>query len=230
MSIILDALRKSENERRRQERPGFSDLPMVSRQGALPPWVLITLGALGSLVVLLGIGMWQLQLWPSQPGPAEEVATAPAIARQQTPAGTSPAPSVEELDFSEPEPYPDVEPDRSVRPLAREVAPPPRPAAAPAPAPAPTPRPANDSDNAPGLAASGLPSLDELMSRGELTLPDLHMDLHVYATDPTQRFVFINGRRLRHGEETAGGVRVVEILADGVILQQGGTRFVLPRD
>lgn len=65
---------------------------------------------------------------------------------------------------------------------------------------------------------------------GEFSVPDLHMDLHVYATDPAQRFVFINGRRLRHGDEFAGSLRVIEILADGVILEHDGRRFVLPRD
>lgn len=226
MSIILDALRKSENERRRQERPGFSDLPVASRPAGLPTWVPVTLVVLAATVVLLGVGLWQLRGWvptatpvaelpaPATPGPAVAVAPPPVVA-------TDPEP--------EPEPVVAAIIDRSVRPLAREVAPPSRPASESVPDTAPATRPARAATPV-EARASDLPSLDELTTRGELTLPELHMDLHVYATDPAQRFVFINGRRLRHGDETAGGVRVVEILADGVILQHGGMRFVLPRD
>ena len=46
-----------------------------------------------------------------------------------------------------------------------------------------------------------------------------------------ERLAAVHGlSQLRHGDEFAGGVRIVEILADGVILQHDGRRFVLPRD
>lgn len=212
MSIILDALRKSENERRRQERPGLSQLPPALPRPTVPAWVFTTLGALATLVVVLAIAFWRLSS-----DPADIPVAAPAPMPATPVPATAEAPRMALADPVEPAAAapPDPQPVADTRPLSREVP------------PAPTPRPAA---TGPSADASDLPSLDELTAMGEFSVPDLHMDLHVYATDPAQRFVFINGRRLRHGDEFAGSLRVIEILADGVILEHDGRRFVLPRD
>jgi general secretion pathway protein B len=89
------------------------------------------------------------------------------------------------------------------------------PAAEPAIAPAPTAAPARDA----------LPGADELTARG--TLPALHLDLHVYATQPQQRFIFVNSRKYREGETLAEGPLVEQITADGAVLNFRGSRFKL---
>lgn len=226
MSIILDALKKSENERRRQDRPGLADLPMAMPRPQAPAWLLVMVGALVSLLLVLGLAYWsQGNGMARQP----VVVTAPP-----TPAADDSAQRVMESFPRETAVRPPRPPPDEVRPLSREVA-----AAAPAPAqrarPSASASPAAGSgSSAPGSAASvitsGLPSAEELAASGELTLPDLHLDLHVYDADSAQRLVFINGQRLRQGDEFAGGVRVAEIVPDGVVLQQGTTRFVLSRD
>ena len=40
MSFILDALRKSENERQRGAVPGISDIPAVVKNNSIPKWVI----------------------------------------------------------------------------------------------------------------------------------------------------------------------------------------------
>jgi general secretion pathway protein B len=71
-----------------------------------------------------------------------------------------------------------------------------------------------------------LPSRDEVIAQGS-QLPDLRLDLHVYATNPADRFVFINMRKLREGESLPDGVRVDEITQNGVELSFRGKRFAI---
>ena len=71
-----------------------------------------------------------------------------------------------------------------------------------------------------------LPTADELAGRG---VPEMKLELHFYSNRPQERFVFVNGRRYRQGDTTAEGLQVVEITADGVVMSQGGNRFLLPR-
>ena len=71
-----------------------------------------------------------------------------------------------------------------------------------------------------------LPTADEFMGRG---VPEMRLELHFYATRPQERFVFVNGRRYREGDTTAEGVTIVEIVPEGVVMNQGGNRFLLPR-
>ena len=54
--------------------------------------------------------------------------------------------------------------------------------------------------------------------------------MHMYATDPHQRFVVIKGERHVEGDDLGGGVILQEIRADGMVLDYKGTRFVYPRD
>jgi general secretion pathway protein B len=74
-----------------------------------------------------------------------------------------------------------------------------------------------------------LPSISEINLAGDQALPDLHLDVHVYATKPTERFVYINMRKYREGATLAEGPRVERIRRDGVVLSYRGLRFVLPR-
>jgi general secretion pathway protein B len=74
--------------------------------------------------------------------------------------------------------------------------------------------------------AGQLPSRDEMLARGT-QLPDLKLDLHVYDPDPAKRFVFLNMRKLREGEQLPDGTRVQEITQRGVRLAYQGTEFTL---
>ncbi len=74
-----------------------------------------------------------------------------------------------------------------------------------------------------------LPSISEINLSGEQTLPDLHLDVHVYATKPAERFVYINMHKYREGATLQEGPTLERIRRDGVVLNFHGLRFVLPR-
>jgi general secretion pathway protein B len=81
---------------------------------------------------------------------------------------------------------------------------------------------------APSTSPPGLPAADEFTSQAGL--PELRLELHVYAPQPQNRFVFINSHRYREGETTAEGVIVRQITSDGAVLEFRGNRFFLSRD
>jgi hypothetical protein len=81
---------------------------------------------------------------------------------------------------------------------------------------------------APPSAPRSLPRMDELTAKG-MVLPELRVDLHVYASTPASRFVFINKQKYLEGQTLREGFVVVQITADGVELDNGSARFLLPR-
>ncbi len=82
----------------------------------------------------------------------------------------------------------------------------------------------------PGVAYGEAPPGDDFASVAAATgLPELTVDLHIYAADPAKRAVFINGRRYTQGARIAEGPVVAEITPEGVVLTHRGRRFLLPR-
>lgn len=77
-------------------------------------------------------------------------------------------------------------------------------------------------------ASGGLPLYPQIVATDGL--PTLHLDLHVYAKNPKDRFVMINMHKLVEGDSLPDGVHVDAIRPDGVVLSYHGTRFLLPRD
>jgi len=75
-----------------------------------------------------------------------------------------------------------------------------------------------------------LPTIHELRADGRVTLPELHVDIHVYSEVPEDRFVFINMNKHNEGSRLIEGPLVEEITTDGVVLSQNGTLFLVPRD
>jgi general secretion pathway protein B len=74
-----------------------------------------------------------------------------------------------------------------------------------------------------------LPTISELDLTGANALPEMHLDVHVFATKPAERFVYINMRKYREGATLAEGPVLERIRRDGVVLDYHGLRFVLPR-
>lgn len=67
------------------------------------------------------------------------------------------------------------------------------------------------------------PNLQELGGN----MPDLRLDLHVYASNPSERYALINMHRVREGDTLPEGPRVIAIDRDGVELSYRGTEFML---
>ncbi|HEX4649245.1 MAG TPA: general secretion pathway protein GspB [Steroidobacteraceae bacterium] len=231
MSFILDALRKSETDRQRQSGPALFEVKVAAPRTALPSWAM-AIGAL--LLVNLGIVMW-MSLRHSVARTPDTVPPRPAAA---APAPPAPAPA-------------------TLTP-SRETLSPPAPAPRPALAgiPRAADGAAADGDAAPGTAnpddytkaldpsapvtsanlgphvrrgtADGVPLY--LQAAGaDARLPQLRLDLHVFAPRPQDRFVMINMHRLREGDSLPEGVRVESITPDGAVLSFNGTSFLLPR-
>jgi len=99
---------------------------------------------------------------------------------------------------------------------------------APVPEAADAPYTAPPAASAAAPAREALPGADELTARG--SLPALHLDLHVYATQAQQRFIFVNSRKYREGDTLAEGPVVEQITADGAVLNFRGSRFKLAND
>jgi general secretion pathway protein B len=246
LSFILDALRKSEHERQRQAGPSIADLPIARQAARTPPWVWVALGAL--LTVNVIVVAWLLLREPRQ---EPVVSTAPTV-EMPAPAATATAPGDPAAAPVEPQPVPGdpqaapapaVTPQvvvtlpREVRPLTEEAAieaapyvdyyPAPE---SPDPALLPmAPAQAPPAMTAPAATGSRVPTIDELPPQATAGLPQLSLDLHIYAADPAQRAVFINGGRYRQGDALPQGVTVQQITPEGAVLTYRGQRFLLPR-
>lgn len=221
MSFILDALKKSESDRQGNSRPGFADVPAGSAQSRAPRWIWLVSALLGINAIVIA-GLWLGSRADSPAVPADTGAR-PAVAE-------STAPPFAEI-------VSDARRDRASRPTTEAPqapstgSPAEQPAAAAEPAPLP---PARRETPAARVSSAADPAVvatfNELRANGSLQLPDLHLDIHVYAENPSERFVFINMSKYREKATLAEGPTIREINADGVILEFQGTDFLLPRE
>lgn len=98
----------------------------------------------------------------------------------------------------------------------------------------PSPVAAADSDagepqvaGAVSLPGTRIPRLLELPLATRQSLPELTLNVHVYDSEPRDRFVLINMVRYQEGDTVGGEVYVERIDGDGVELQFRTTRFRL---
>jgi general secretion pathway protein B len=229
MSFILDALKKSESDRQRQSGPALFEVKVAPPRTGLPPWA-IAVAAL--LVVNLVIVMWMLWRHPATrtSDTSAGVAALPTTPARAPPSVSLPAPAPPSVSL----PAPVAQP----------------PAAAPSPALLPNPGATNGaSDNpddyAPAADPAASPLLGNRVRHGTVDgvplyqdaaaspgtrIPQLRLDLHVFALRPQDRFVMINMHKLREGDSLPEGVRVDSITPEGAVLSYSGSRFLLTRD
>lgn len=208
MSFILDALKKSETDRQQHGPAEFTGVPTSNGRQSAPRWLWI-LGVLLAinLVVLLGLLL--------RPG----VTGTPAAGERAPIDGDAFAEQIAEARSN-------VPPREEPRAAIAEPEPTTTSSSAPAyTAPPPTPARRRSSSN-----VAALPTIHEVLADGTVTLPALHVDIHVYGESPEDRFVFINMNKQVEGSRLAEGPIVEEITTDGVVLNYNGTSFVLPRD
>jgi general secretion pathway protein B len=101
-------------------------------------------------------------------------------------------------------------------PPPASVAPPPEPAA-PAARGAPS-----------GGATPGLPTRDSLVSSGKAEVPNVTLSLHVFNADAAKRFAQVDNQIVREGDTLPNGMRVEQIVVDGVVMSFRGSRFLVP--
>jgi general secretion pathway protein B len=256
MSFILDALKKSESDRQRQSGPALFEVKVAPPRTRLPPWA-FAIAAL--LVVNLGIVMWMLLRHPVRGAAPVGVAASGQAALASTPAPAPLGPPLTARPTSAPAGLasggagaPAPPPPAPAASSPATAAPPeaaPAPVAAAAPAPgtggAQAAEPGNPEDYAPAEepagagalgghvrrgTASGVPLYQDAAATPGTQLPQLRLDLHVFAVRPEDRFVMINMHKLREGDSLPEGVRVDSITPEGAVLSYNGSRFLLPRE
>jgi len=209
MSFILDALKKSETDRQKQNAPGFADIPDATSPPRAPRWLWVLGGLLAiNLVVLLGV-MLRPELQPTTDAtlPVEETPTTVQADR-----GASFSEMVQEAKKKRP---PEAT-DTTTGPVTG----------------------VNSGTNAqtasvpatPEKIAQSYATFNELRANGTVMLPDLHLDIHVYSEHPADRFIFVNMNKYREKGILTEGPLVKEITPEGVILEHLGNGFLLPRE
>lgn len=213
MSLILEALRKSEAERRRGSTPDVAmELPPTAlpRARGNPGWLLpATLLAM----LTLAAAWWWLQRNANPPPPRQELATAPVA---EPPIALPPPPAV----VPRPMPSPEASSARPAAATSQAPAnvpeaiamPTPSPMPIPVPQPMPAPAPADNS----GVADIGATSL-----------PPVKLSMHIWDASPGKRFVILDGQRMGEGDRN-GEVTVVAIERDGVVVERKGQRARVP--
>jgi len=86
---------------------------------------------------------------------------------------------------------------------------------------------------APPAAASetaALPTIWELPFSTRKDIPALDLSMHVYSSDPKERFVVIKGERHVEGDEIGSDLTLREIRQDGLVLDYKGQKFFFPRN
>lgn len=229
MSFILDALKKSEQERQRAETPGVVELSYGHPRRHKPWWLMLGLVLLGLNCVLL-LGMW---LRDTDPAPAPATATrSAASSATPAPAPASPAArgEVRALDSEVTEATEAEDSADSTSLLLSEATLPEGPALVkPATSEG---REANQTVINTYPAATdntSVPTLAALGGSAALNLPEIRLDLHVYAPAKTGRFVFINGKKYSEGQTLSEGPVLESVTTDGAVLNYHGQRFSVPR-
>jgi general secretion pathway protein B len=247
MSFILDALKKSEIERQRQTIPGLVDSGTVRPRARLPRWAvaLCVLLAVNLIVLLVVLARGWMTSTPAQPTPqptaqtrrdyagtgqpgAGQIATGGPAAR--APSGAAPSATGSDH-FSPLDASPVYAPEIPVA-----AAPSPQAALSQSNSSASTAAravhrrdPVLTDDDYKAKDEEVLPTINEISLTGAQALPELHLDVHVFATKTADRFVYINMRKYHEGATLQEGPTIERIRRDGVILSYQGLRFLLPR-
>ncbi|MGH8051207.1 MAG: general secretion pathway protein GspB [Arenimonas sp.] len=218
MSLILDALKKSEAERQRGQTPNLlSPLPSASRETQANtksglPWLIVVL----LFIVILIIGFFYLKdktqaSTVTTPVPATEVSRQTTVAEP-----IKNQPSV----TAAPVPAPIEKPDPAINTAAAPVP------ANPTSAPAPTIETPPDIVEPEPVAR--IASLSEMSAEQRQQLPTLKLSMHVYSAEAGKRFAIIDGQRVNEGS-VLGSAVIEQIRQDGVVLSVQGQTYLLPR-
>ena len=247
MSIILDALKKSERERQAGQVPGISQV--VTETGVTRPrWLPWVIGLLG-VMNAGGIGFWlyrdhaskapipsQSMVTPADPAtpPKEVPAQTPAsVPMTQAPAVDLRPPAGETVQL-----MPPAEPvlQRPVIPMPEHLMPPanPRPLATEAEDPVDAELEAEGIAKTESLSSrnpvgSGLPIINDMPEAFRSRIPPFRITMFAYSENPQDRFVIVNMKKLVAGDVLPGGVLLIEIRAENLVGELDGQKFLIPR-
>ena len=229
MSYILDALRKSETERRQGRVPDLGQQVQLIHRPKKKRW---SPAVWVSLALMLNAGVLAFVFWPGAPLPwvsESQSETSAASARMTAPEPDAVSPATEPaLTLEDPVaqtgtiPEPDAG-EATPAPIASE----PSPSQSRERATVIVPSSANAETAAPMVQpeqAGRVPHLVELPLSFQKSVPDLTFNSHIYSSSPASRRVMINDTYLRVGD-VFEGLRVDDITEEGVVLSRDGRPF-----
>lgn len=209
MSYILDALRKSDQQRRRGGVPTLPSAPATRAAAERPAFLLY--GLLGMILIAAGMAIGWLRPWVNEPSINAPVADHPLESPSRQPAPLSRARAKAEPEQARKEAPPAASASRPDAPAAAKAA---------VESKSPTTNIANVPDVPPPVQlASDLP----LAIQQEL--PPMSIAMHAYSNQPRERLVSIDGRVLREGDYLTPELRLEQITPDGMIFSFRGHRF-----
>lgn len=198
MSFILDAIQKSEQERRQvqsERLQSWYHQPVVTKSPQ-PTWIVLLL--IVNCVAVLGLGVWLF--WSSlgvelvSEHPMESAATTIDSETQidpmpQEPVQTAPAPVLTEAPLV-------ITPSQPQR-RSQIVKPP----------------------------SVEIPALESLPESMMIHIPAIAFSSHLFSSAPEYREVVVNGQKLREGDYLTSELQLVEIEEKGVVFQQFNQHF-----
>ena len=220
MSYILEALKKSDQQRQRGAAPTLQAAQVTVAAPKRP--LFIYYGLLAAVLLGAGIMIGWLRPWqPEQPPPETEpiAAPAPLTAPPEMLSKTAqefPAPNLTRAG----QPVPVVGAIKPNNPALVNSGTPS--AAAPIPDKTMPEKPAS----LVGVAQEqkAIP-MDELPLQIRQEIPAMTVQLHAYSSNPSERLVYINSIRLLEGGSLMLGLRLEQITPDGMIFSYKGYRF-----
>ncbi len=210
MSFILDALRKSEAERQKQDAPGFVHVPITSPQKPTGKWIWLV-----TTLITVNLAVLAFVMLPPDSTMTSSITNSPDNTAGARPASITSQPVTAAAvgrQVVDTDPFIAVPPQQVVTtvPVAGPVF-------------------SSAAEPTPPISESAA-TFNNLRALGQLNLPDMHLDIHVYSGQPADRFVFINMSKYKERGTLAEGPLVKEITPEGVILEYQGVSFLLPRE
>jgi len=246
VSILLEALRKSENSQRRAKPPGINDdVPAPPARAHLRPVLLVAM-----LVLALAASGWFIWRQYRPPAGYQPPVSLPAGSRTPVEEPLAAAPAQPGAGSARKAATPPQKPVSGSRTPVESFKPP---AAADAAKTRSEPAVRADAAKAAGKAAADrgpAPAEDrdrqarnkvfepqepapisywELPDSVRAQVPEIKFTVLVYARRPQDRFVLIEGQRLAEGDSLPSGPKIVEIRLDGVVFSYRLYRFLVAR-
>jgi general secretion pathway protein B len=222
MSFILDALKKSEQERRRQHAPSIAELPYGRKTDRKPWWLWLIIPLLLINIVLVAVVLRGKEASPVIT--TNTPLTSPVINGNNTQNNINMSRDVRAL---EDEALNNTEAQDSTSILLTNADTPNTPPLVQATSSAPNSLSMVNYSHP--LRAGQTATLETLGGAAALNLPELRLDLHVYSDSKAQRFVFINSKKYAEGQALSEGPLVEQITDSGVILNYHGQSFLLTK-
>jgi len=245
VSYILDALRKSDQARRRGAAPTLllGQAPAAVPKRPAP----IAYGVIALVLLCIGMAIGWLYPWQKRPpAPASPVGMVQAPRPNPAPAaipGKAPLPETQAHNAAPAAPpvsvaaqarapVPAPEPTRATAAATRarpgergQLAPPKAAGAVTAKATQKAQEAALRNSGGAAAPLTGVTSMAQLPVEVQQELPPMTVSVHAYSGRAADRLVDINGRLLHEGDSVAPGLRLEQITPNGMILSYKGYTF-----